>query len=646
MKKKVKRHILFLFLFLFLTLTGISQGVSAANETTIDTADVVVGISYTTGTVGMRVVNVVENVGATPYSLPYVSTKAEARQALSNVDALIISGGNDIDPSFYGKKPSDKLEETNPERDLSEIMLVRAAMEMDMPVLGICRGMQILNVTQGGTLYQDILDEYENASEDLLHREPSQKKNTRHDIAIEKDSLIYDIVQSKSLNVISLHHQAIKDLGKHLTVVARSEDGIIEAIQHDKKTFILGVQFHPETAAVQNNGEHVEFFDALVKQGALYREKVLSKFSAPSFAASVLDTYHTVSIRWDSVKYATGYAVYYKDDAASDYTLLQQTEDCSVVTGILADGVQYTFKIVPYIKRNDCYYENSDYATTKVYTLKKVSLLQVEGYSDTQVRLCWEDIPGQSGYQISRSSSPTGTYTASTWKTLTDEAKIISSGSYMGRPYYYKIRAYKTVEDVKVYGPWSDVLSYTCQLPAPKTVTAELYGYNDICVSWSKVKGASGYCVYYKKGSSGSYKLLKRTTALQVKQSNLSSGTQYKYKIVPYYKSGSKYYNSIHYQTASVYTLKKLATPTMKKQSSSQILMTWEDIEGQTGYQISRSTSSTGTNIISTWASDTAESKVLKKPTDKKTRYYKIRAYKTVNGKKIYGPWSKAVKFK
>ena len=193
-------------------------------------------------------------------------------------------------------------------------------------------------------------------------------------------------------------------------------------------------------------------------------------------------------------------------------------------------------------------------------------------------------------------------------------------------------------------------LWFTVVPKAPSKVTAQLYGYDDVKVSWSKCTGASGYAVYYKKGSSGEYSLLGRTTNSSLKTGdkvNLSDGSKYYFKVVPYYKSSSgTRYSALKYTTNSVYTLKKLSTPTVKK-SDSKVKVVWNNISGETGYQISKSTSSTKTNIVLTKKTTSGTSATISATKGKKY-YYKVRAYKVIDdkGTKVYGPWSKVASFK
>lgn len=164
-------------------------------------------------------------------------------------------------------------------------------------------------------------------------------------------------------------------------------------------------------------------------------------------------------------------------------------------------------------------------------------------------------------------------------------------------------------------------------------------GYNDVKVSWTKHDKATAYKVYYKKGTATKYTYLTKVAGTSYSKKDLASGAKYTFKVVPV-----KGTTSYGYKTATVYTLKKLATPTVTK-TGTKVKVKWVNIEGETGYQISKSTKKTGTNIVSTYVTTKGSYKVIN-ATKGKTYYYKVRAYKTVGTTKIYGPWSAVKAFK
>lgn len=186
--------------------------------------------------------------------------------------------------------------------------------------------------------------------------------------------------------------------------------------------------------------------------------------------------------------------------------------------------------------------------------------------------------------------------------------------------------------------------------PAPGTVKAKLSKYNGISLSWSRVSGAEAYRVYYKKSSEGSWSLLSRTRRTTISKTGLSPGTKYDFKIHPCdvldRTVEPKYCNSSSYKTASVYTLKKLSTPKVSKKSTSSVTVSWTGIKGVAGYQISKSTSRSGTSIVSTYKTTSGKSKVIK-ASKGKTYYYKVRAYALDSkGNKVYAPWSAVKSYK
>jgi putative glutamine amidotransferase len=183
---------------------------------------------------------------------------------VASADAVLLAGGSDVDPALYGEAPHPRFDAAEPGRDAFEIELVRLALEADLPVLAICRGIQLLNVARGGTLVQDIPDQVPNA---LEHRVPDPPFAIAHDAWVSSDSLLERTLRERldgdTCAVNSRHHQAIKKVGDGLVVTATAPDGIIEAVEDPTKRFCLGVQWHPEN--FYRTGEFRELFEALVK---------------------------------------------------------------------------------------------------------------------------------------------------------------------------------------------------------------------------------------------------------------------------------------------------------------------------------------------------------------------------------------------
>lgn len=172
--------------------------------------------------------------------------KDETARKLEDVDAVLIPGGIDVAPKYYSEPPHEKLEKVDIELDDLEFALLRHADAHDLPVLGICRGEQIMNVHYGGSFSQDILSQHE-SEVFVKHRYPKRSTARKeHLIRIVAGTRSHAILQKEEMTVNTRHHHAVKGLGKELIVSARAEDGIVEAIEREGGRFIVGVQFHPE----------------------------------------------------------------------------------------------------------------------------------------------------------------------------------------------------------------------------------------------------------------------------------------------------------------------------------------------------------------------------------------------------------------
>jgi len=188
------------------------------------------------------------NAGAIPVLLSIDMDEEHIALCLDQMDGLMLSGGNDVDPQLFGESPASGLDQVNPVRDQLEMKLIDIAYQHAMPILAICRGLQTLNVALGGTLYQDLPTQYiaPDGGRAILHTQTSPSRYASHMITLDEGTAFRDIYGEASIGVNSYHHQAIKALAPGLTVCARAADGVIEAIQDTSKPFVYGVQWHPE----------------------------------------------------------------------------------------------------------------------------------------------------------------------------------------------------------------------------------------------------------------------------------------------------------------------------------------------------------------------------------------------------------------
>lgn len=200
--------------------------------------------------------------GGIPLILP-ISPSSMVPHYLSLCDGIIFSGGEDIDPQFYQEAPQQNIGFFYTERDQMEIELFHQALSQNKPILGICRGFQLMNVALGGTLIQDIPSQKKHS---IAHFQSIPRSKPFHSVRIEKQhNLLFDIVQKESIFVNSLHHQGIERLAKDLYPVAYAPDGLIEAAIYEKASWVLGVQWHPESLA--NNDPLMKLlFQSFIKQ--------------------------------------------------------------------------------------------------------------------------------------------------------------------------------------------------------------------------------------------------------------------------------------------------------------------------------------------------------------------------------------------
>lgn len=196
--------------------------------------------------------------GAAPVLLPVSLNNDLLDVYIDECDGLMVTGGPDVDAAYYGENNMLYNGEISPHRDYMELELIKRAVLNNKPVLGICRGMQVINVAMGGTLYQDIHEQIK-VKELIKHSQNAPRWYTTHQIVIEKYSFMWEVFNAERVSVNSYHHQAAKDIAPDFKITASSEDGIVEAIEYSKSCFIVGVQWHPEDLWQKNPSHHQLF---------------------------------------------------------------------------------------------------------------------------------------------------------------------------------------------------------------------------------------------------------------------------------------------------------------------------------------------------------------------------------------------------
>jgi putative glutamine amidotransferase len=189
--------------------------------------------------------------GGIPVILPNHGTPENLDEMLGRLDGLLLSGGYDVNPCLFREEMLNDTVEVDGQRDDSEVPLIHKAIESQIPMLAICRGIQILNVALGGTLMQDIPAQFDTT---LQHAQKEARGVLTHDIRINEGSRLEEIVGAPVMDVNSFHHQALKQIGEGLVVTAYAPDGIVEAIERPQSPFLVGVQFHPEEMIGSSEG--------------------------------------------------------------------------------------------------------------------------------------------------------------------------------------------------------------------------------------------------------------------------------------------------------------------------------------------------------------------------------------------------------
>ncbi|MDD4191562.1 MAG: gamma-glutamyl-gamma-aminobutyrate hydrolase family protein, partial [Mangrovibacterium sp.] len=189
--------------------------------------------------------NAIIEAGGLPVLLPFIKSKKDIKMLAEKFDGFLFTGGQDVNPSLYGQPLCDCSNEISPKRDQLEENLLKVIIKENKPVLGICRGMQLINVVLGGTLYQDILVS-EKIGMTLQHNQKTPPEIPVHEISVLENTLLFQILGKEKISVNSLHHQGIQELAEGLLPAATSVDDLVEAVQIKDLDFGIAVQWHPE----------------------------------------------------------------------------------------------------------------------------------------------------------------------------------------------------------------------------------------------------------------------------------------------------------------------------------------------------------------------------------------------------------------
>ncbi len=199
--------------------------------------------------------------GGVPLIIPVLENGDLSDSYIDSIDGLVLTGGDDMSSHYFNEEPVKQVKMIDHNRDRTEWGLFHSAYKKGLPIFGICRGHQVINIALGGNLFQDI---YSQIPDVLGHTSDYNIEDGYHSIYIEENSIMMEVFKNKIITVNSVHHQAIRELGENLKVSAYSKDKIIEAIESTNEKFVLGVQFHPEGMAMKH-GIFLDLFKYFVE---------------------------------------------------------------------------------------------------------------------------------------------------------------------------------------------------------------------------------------------------------------------------------------------------------------------------------------------------------------------------------------------
>jgi putative glutamine amidotransferase len=220
-------------------------------------------------------VKAVEQAGGIPVLIPHLDDLTAVEQICERLDGLLLPGGADIHPKNYGEEPHRLLGEVDEEEDRLDLALTRYFLERDLPILGICRGVQLLNVATRGTLYQDLTDQRPDTEAHAIIHQPRFYR--AHRIIIKPGTRLAQLIGTQPLEVNSLHHQAVKTTGPNVIISATAPDGVVEGIELPEHRFAVGVQCHPEELVAAGDERSRLLFQGFIKVAAQSRQTIASR---------------------------------------------------------------------------------------------------------------------------------------------------------------------------------------------------------------------------------------------------------------------------------------------------------------------------------------------------------------------------------
>lgn len=351
------------------------------------------------------------------------------------------------------------------------------------------------------------------------------------------------------------------------------------------------------------------------------------------------------TLSWKAATGATHYYVYYRE-VGGDYARAGITTKLSYTIKDLNPKGKYEFRVFSYYKDDTGTYKGP--RTDTLSLTLKLSVPAVTGLTASladhdDVKLTWKAAAGATHYAVQYRKNGTSAFKTS--KTVTGTTHTITNLTDNAL-YEFRVISYFKNKTGSHKGAATKALKYytTRELSAPSKVTLKLYGHDDVQISWSKVKNATAYKVYYKAAGDSNYTGLGTFTGTSAKKSNLADGKKYTFLVYPCTTVNGGYYRDDSSKSATVTALKKVADAKVTKYSSTKTKLSWTDISGESGYQVAVYSNKACTKKV-TVTTTTGKYKVIKAKKGV-TYYYKVRAYKTVDGKKLYAPWSDLIAYK